>query len=149
MPILLDGNNLLHALSPSERSRSAVRRLVLEAARHERMAVTVVFDGPPPAGAPAEEVLGLVRVVYAGSRTADEVIVGRIPDGRAASQWSVVTDDRGLAARARDRGATTRTLSDWQQRPRTALPARPRAEPKLSAREVAEWEAYFKDGDNH
>ena len=150
MPILLDGNNLLHRLPASARSRSAVRALVLDATRHERMSVVVVFDGPPLRGAPAEETLGRVVVVYSGARTADETIVGRIPGGRAARQWVVVTDDRGLAERARLLGASTRTLGEWMARTRPA-PARPRTEPKLSSREVAEWEEFFSSGydDDH
>lgn len=145
MPILLDGNNLLHRLPASDRSRSSVRRLVLEATRHEKMSVVVVFDGPPPAGAPDHEPLGRVVVVYSGSVTADEVIIGRIPAGQAARQWSVVTDDRGLAARARRLGATSRTVREWMARPRPA-PPRPRTEPRLSSREVAEWEKFFEGG---
>jgi hypothetical protein len=53
MPLLLDGNNLLHRIPGPPRSRAEVRRLVLEVTRHERLAVVVVFDGPPPAGSPA------------------------------------------------------------------------------------------------
>jgi hypothetical protein len=145
MPILLDGNNLLHRLPASDRSRSSVRKLVLDATRHERMSVVVVFDGPPPAGAPDHEPLGRAVVVYSGSVAADEVIIGRIPAGQAARQWSVVTDDRGLAARARRLGATSRTLREWMARSRLA-PPRPRTEPRLSSREVAEWEEFFTGG---
>lgn len=144
MPILLDGNNLLHRLPATDRSRSSVRKLVLDATRHERMSVVVVFDGPPPTGTPKDEPLGRVVVVYSGSATADEVIIARIPSGQAARQWTVVTDDRGLAERARRLGASSRTLREWMARPRPA-PPRPRTEPRLSSREVAEWEEFFKD----
>ena len=143
MPVLLDGNNLLHRLPTADRSRAAVRRLVLDATRTERMSVTVVFDGPPPAGSPAEELLGRVLVIYSGPRTADEVILSKIPAGRAARQWIVVTDDRGLGRRARERGASVRALRQWQVRPRET-PARRRVEAKLSSREVSEWEEFFR-----
>ena len=145
MPLLIDGNNLLHRLPKPGRTRSAVRALVLEATRHERMSVVVVFDGPPPAGAPENEVLGRVAVVYSGASAADDVIIGRIPAGRRAREWVVVTDDRGLGGRARERGAATRTLAEWSARPRPA-PPKARAEAKLSSREVAEWEKVFKGG---
>ena len=105
MPIIVDGNNLLHRLPTTSRPRAEVRRLVLETTRHERIAIVVVFDGPPPTGSPSEESLGSVTVVYAGKAVADDVMIGRLPTGRAASQWAVVTDDRGLAERARGRGA--------------------------------------------
>jgi uncharacterized protein YaiI (UPF0178 family) len=147
MPILLDGNNLLHALPRSARSRAEVRRLVLDATRHESLSVTVVFDGPPPTGAPPREHLGSVTVVYAGSATADDVIVGLLPGGAAARQWSVVTDDRGLADRVRERGATVRRLADWRRRRKQRLPRRIEMESKLSSRDVAEWEQFFAEGD--
>ena len=145
MPLLVDGNNLLHRLPRSDRSRPAVRAMVLEATRHERMSVVVVFDGPPPAGSPEREVLGPVTVIYSGAAAADDVIIGRIPAGASARQWVVVTDDRGLAGRARERGAAVRTLGEWSARPRRA-PSRKHGEAKLSSREVAEWEKVFKGG---
>jgi predicted RNA-binding protein with PIN domain len=146
MPILLDGNNLLHRMPRAERSRSAVRTQVLEITRHESMSVTVVFDGPPPAGAPARESLGRVTVVYSGPRTADDLIVGMIPTGSAAKQFSVVTDDRGLSIRVKDRGAKVRSLGEWRGRRKQKTPVRPRVESKLSNREVSKWEDFFSRG---
>ncbi len=148
MPILIDGNNLLHRLPKDQRSRSAVRTQVLDLTRHEAMSVTVVFDGPPPAGAPTRESLGKVTVVYAGSRTADDVIVGMLPAGSAARQYSVVTDDRGLADRARDRGASVRRLAEWQGR-RKQRPRPTRFESKLSSHDIADWEAFFAGRNRH
>jgi len=148
MPILLDGNNLLHQLPRGARSRHEVRKLVLESVRHERMAVTVVFDGPPPTGSPPEEALGAVTVVYGGAVSADDVIIGRLPTDRTARQWVVVTDDRGLADRARQRGAAVRRLAEWHLKRRSA-PKRVRAESKLSSHEVAEWETYFGGTDDN
>ncbi len=148
MPLLIDGNNLLHRLPKSSRTRAGVRALVLEATRHERMSVVVVFDGPPAPGSPEHEALGRVAILYSGASSADEVIVGRIPAGRSARQWVVVTDDRVLADRVRQRGAATRTLAEWSARPRPT-PPRTRAEAKLSSREVAEWEEVFRGGRKH
>lgn len=145
MPILVDGNNLLHRLPGPGRSRAAVRRLVLEVSRHERMAVVVVFDGPPPSGSPGEESLGSVTVVYAGTAVADDVIVGRLPPGGEARQWAVVTDDRGLAGRVRQRGAEVRSLAQWRAKPK-ATPRRARVESKLSSHDIADWEAFFQEG---
>jgi len=148
MPILLDGNNLLHRMPTAQRSRSAVRKQVLEITRHETMSVTVVFDGPPPAGAPAKESLGRVTVVYSGSRTADDVIVSLLPSCSAAKQYSVVTDDRGLAERVKDRGAAVRSLAGWRGRRKAETPKRPRVESKLSSHDVAEWESFFAEGES-
>lgn len=147
MPILIDGNNLLHRLPREQRTREAVRREVLERTRHERLRVTVVFDGPPPEGAAAREHLGAVTVQYSGGRSADDMIVELIPHGPPARQWTVVTDDAGLRRRVVDRGAAVRSLAEWSgRRPRPA-PTRRRAEPKLSAREIDEWTAWFEHRD--
>lgn len=143
MPILLDGNNLLHRMPKSQRRRSAVRKQVLETTRHETMSVTVVFDGPPPDGAPARENLGRVTVVYAGSRSADDVIVNMLPDGPAAKQYTVITDDRGLADRVRDRRAKVRPLAEWQGRRKQKAPRRSTFESKLSSHDVQDWEDFF------
>jgi uncharacterized protein YaiI (UPF0178 family) len=145
VPIVIDGNNLLHRLKSAERRRRTVRNQVLEAVRREAMDVRVVFDGPPPAGVPPIEHLGRVQVIYSGARSADDVIVELIPPGRPAAQWIVVTDDRGLAGRVRQLGAGVRPLSAWRGR-RPRAHHRRRAEPRLSSREVAEWEEYFATG---
>ena len=117
---------------------------MLEATRHERMSVTVVFDGPPPKGSPSQESLGSVNVVYGGSKSADDVIISKLPSGREARQWVVVTDDRGLSDRAKNAGAAVRRLSQWGKRPQ-ASPKRPRTESKLSSHEITDWETYFSD----
>lgn len=144
MPILVDGNNLLHALPPDRRRRDEVRREVLERVRHESMQVTVVFDGPPPDAGPESESLGQVTVLYSGGRTADDVIVARIPEGPRGRQWVVVTDDVGLSRRARARGASTRTLAEWRrQRAPRRRGSRPARERPLSPSEVSEWAEFF------
>ena len=145
MPIVVDGNNLLHALPHGSRSRAAVRRLSLELVRRESMRLTVVFDGPPPAGTPERESLGRLTVVYSGSASADDLIVGMLPQGGQARSWSVVTDDGRLGQRARHRGARVRPLAEWSER-LLARPARAGDE-RLSEDEVAEWEAFFAGRD--
>lgn len=142
MPLLIDGNNLLHSLPPSERSRADVRQLVLETVRHERFQVTVVFDGPPPDGSPKVEHLGRVIVRYSGSSSADDVILRVLPDGSRALEWVVVTDDRELGKSVRDRGGRVLSLGEWNSR-RPKPPRRPTHEPKLSSHDIAEWESYF------
>lgn len=144
MPIIVDGNNLLYRMPRGDRTRAAVRRAILDATRHETRSITVVFDGPPPSGTPDRESLGRVTVVYSGSRSADDLIAAMLPAGAAAKQWSVVTDDRGLAGRVRAAGATTRRLADWRRR-KPPQPKRPRSEFRLSSNEIADWEAFFAD----
>jgi hypothetical protein len=145
MPVLIDGNNLLHSLPRDQRSRGDVRRRALEQVRNEGVRITVVFDGPPPAGSPSTEHLGRVTVRYSGSATADDLLISLIPDGRSSKQWVVVTDDRGLRDRARARGAGVRTLAQWQGRRRPRV-RRGGHEPRLSSNEIADWEEFFSSG---
>lgn len=145
MPIVVDGNNLLHSLPSRHRSRADVRSRALELVRNESVRIVVVFDGPPPQGSPADEHLGRVTVRYSGAASADDLIIGLIPGGRAAAQWVVVTDDRSLRERARSRGAGVRTLAEWRGR---RQPGKRRGvhESKLSSRDIADWESYFSTG---
>lgn len=144
MPVIVDGNNLLHSLPRPHRSRADVRKRTLELVRHEALKVVVVFDGPPPDGRPSTEHLGRVTVRYSAAAAADDVIIDMVPEGRAASQWVVVTDDRGLQARARSKGAEVRTLAQW--RGRRSDHRRSRHESRLSSHEIAQWEEYFSGG---
>jgi predicted RNA-binding protein with PIN domain len=144
MPVIVDGNNLLHRLPRPQRSRAEVRQRTLELVRHEALKVVVVFDGPPPEGSPLTEHLGRVTVRYSAAAAADDLIIDMVPEGRAASQWVVVTDDRGLRARARSKGASVRTLDQWRGRRPQAR--RPHHESRLSSHEIAEWEEYFSSG---
>jgi len=147
MPIVIDGNNLLHSLPPDQRSREAVRQRVLDQSRREKISVTVVFDGPPPDGAPSVEHLGSVTILYSGKTSADDLIINRLPSGSAARSWSVVTNDRGLGARVRERGASIRTLAQWTGRRGAKVhPGKPRPKPPLRAKEVEQWEKAVNEG---
>ena len=145
MPVVIDGNNLLHRLPPEQRSRADVRRRALDLVRHESVRLVVVFDGPPPAGSPTDEHLGKVHVRYSGAASADDVILKLLPDGRAAAQWVVVTNDRRLGDLARSKGAGVRTLAEWLGR-RGAPKKRDGYESKLSSHAIADWERYFSTG---
>ena len=147
MPVVIDGNNLLHSLPSGSNNRSGVRRQVLDAVRNEKVRITVVFDGPPPGGFPEVEHLGPVTVRYSGKTSADDVILQLIPQGSRASESVVVTDDQELRRRVRERGGTVRSLAQWRQRkPRKGRPKT--HEPKLSSHDVADWEAYFSSTKN-
>ena len=146
MPLILDGNNLLHSLPRGRRSREEVRRQALEAVRRQALSLTVVFDGPPPEASPEVEHLGRVTIRYSGGEAADEVILALLP-ARGRGQWVIVTDDRELRERARAKGARVRSLAEWAGS--RATPRRiSRHEPKLSSREIADWEAFFSQEGN-
>lgn len=147
MPVVVDGNNLLHSLPPQHRSRADVRRHSLDLVRRESLQVVVVFDGPPPQGSPSVEHLGRVTVRYSGVAAADDVIIGMLPAGREAAQWVVVTDDRALRARARSKGSSVRTLAEW--RARRPPPRRSAQESRLSSHEITQWEEFFAQGDDN
>ena len=97
MPWLIDGSNVLGAMRvdrQGEEGKRGLVRLLAAVARAKRTRVTCVFDGPEPAS--FAKTLGAVTVAFSGHRSADELIVERAASGRG---WSVVTSDRGLAAR--------------------------------------------------
>ena len=142
MPVIIDGNNLLHSLPSREQNRKSVRRRALDTVRHEGMSLTVVFDGPPPVGSPDPEHLGRLTIRYSGASSADDLILRLLPKAGRASEWVVITDDRALRGRVSERGAQVRTLQEWQSR-RPRKPRREPREPKLSSREVADWETFF------
>ena len=147
MPVIIDGNNLLHSLPSREQNRDSVRRRALDIVRHGGMSLTVVFDGPPPVGSPDPEHLGQLTIRYSGASSADDLILRLLPKSGRASQWVVITDDRALRNRIRELGAQVRTLREWQSR-KTRKPLRVSREPKLSSRELADWEAFFSSEGN-
>jgi hypothetical protein len=142
VPILVDGNNLLHRLPHRHRGRQELRQLCLDLVRREGLQLVLVFDGHPPAGGPTRESLGRLTIVYAAPRSADDAIIASLPPGSGARNFVVVTDDRELGQRARRAGARVRPLRDWW--PKLVAPeVEPTREGGLSADQVAEWEALF------
>jgi hypothetical protein len=147
MPVIIDGNNFLHSLPRREQNRDSVRRRALDTVRHGGMSLTVVFDGPPPIGSPNPEHLGRLTIRYSGASSADDLILRLLPTSGRASQWVVITDDRALRNRIREVGAQVRTLGEWQSR-KPRKPRRVPREPKLSSRELADWESFFASRDD-
>jgi hypothetical protein len=107
VPWVIDGSNAARG-----GDRSSVRRAALAIGRAERVRLVVFFDGAPPPGEPDEVRLGAVELRYVAH--ADGAILRLLgPRGRG---WRLVTDDRGLAARARDLGAeVVGTARFWQK----------------------------------
>ncbi|HUP63176.1 MAG TPA: NYN domain-containing protein [Thermoanaerobaculia bacterium] len=138
MPYLIDGSNVLGAMRVDRHSDDAKRglvRLLAGFARAKRTRVTCIFDGPEPASFGRH--LGSVSVVFSGPRAADELIVERAASGRG---WSVVTSDRGLAARVQRRQveivAPAAFIRDMESAASTSEGA------------DADWSAYFSDPKN-
>ncbi len=147
MPVIIDGNNFLHSLPSREQNRDSVRRRALDTVRQGGMSLTVVFDGPPPVGSPDPEHLGRLTIRYSGASSADDLILRLLRKSGRGSEWVVITDDRALRARVSEIGAQVRTLREWQSR-RPRKQRRVSREPKLSSREVADWETFFASRDD-
>ncbi len=116
--LLVDGTNLLHALSKS--SVAAPRSALIGRLRGvvpAPVAIDVVFDGPAEAGLRGERIASGLRVRYSGRRTADDLLLSLVdetrstdgPEGTAAVL--VVTDDRDLRHALHLKGARTARTS--------------------------------------
>jgi hypothetical protein len=138
MPWLIDGSNVLGAMRVDRHGDEGKRglvRLLASFARAKRTRVACIFDGPEPASFARS--LGAVTVAFSGGRSADDLIVERAAQGRG---WSVVTNDRGLAARVQRRQVEV------------IAPAAFIREMELAATSEGEtgddWDTYFSDETN-
>jgi len=136
--LLLDGNNLLHALSAGPAAApqaTLIGRLRAVIPAHVR--IEIVFDGAPDKGLHGTRLANGLTVRHAGRLTADAMLLrlvteatGGVPTGPTPALL-VVTDDGRLAQDLRTRGAGTIGTS-WMvrrlARPHLAAPSvgRPR-----------------------
>ena len=112
--LLVDGTNLLHALSQSKVAapRSALIGR-LRGAVPASVAIDVVFDGPSEPGLRGERIASGLRVRYSGGRTADDVLLSLVDETRAndgalgTAAILVITDDRDLRHALQAKGART------------------------------------------
>ena len=114
--LLVDGTNLLHALSRGAGAGAAPAATLigrLRAIIPAGVAIELVFDGPPERGLRNERIASGTLVRYGGPRSADAVILSLIDDVRmldgadGTATLLIVTDDRELKYSARMRGART------------------------------------------
>lgn len=139
MPFLIDASNVLGAMHVDRTSEESKRRLVTllaSFARAKKTRVTCIFDGPEPASFARH--LGPVSVAFSGSRPADDLIAERAAQGRG---WSVVTSDRGLAARVQRRHVEIVA-------PVTFIREMERAAASGESEPADDWAAYFSDDSN-
>ena len=137
--LLIDGNNLLHALRRgADRLPPAALIGRLRAAVPATTAIELVFDGPPERGVRGERIAHGVSVRYGGRFSADTVLVTLVEDvamvagaprgggSPATDAILVVTDDRELRLALQRRGARTAGTS-WlvtrMERPRLMAPS--------------------------
>ncbi len=115
--LLIDGNNLLHAISKASGGTGAAPPAALigrlRGAIPAAVTIELVFDGPAERGLRNERIASGLVVRYSGARTADSVILTMVEDVRlldgadGTASLLVVTDDRDLRHSTRLRGART------------------------------------------
>jgi hypothetical protein len=118
--LLIDGNNLLHALSKRAGAAPPAALLGrLRGAIPSPVAIELVFDGAPDPGLRGQRIASGVLVRHAGRLSADELLRSLVDDTRArpggaelTGRILVVTDDHALRASLRQRGART-AGSSW------------------------------------
>jgi hypothetical protein len=112
--LLIDGTNLLHALSrkPGAAPQAALigrLRAIVPAS----VGIELVFDGAPDPGLRGERIASGLIVRHAGRRSADELLLSLVEETRAAAGSEatgallVVSDDHALRASLRAKGART------------------------------------------
>jgi predicted RNA-binding protein with PIN domain len=136
MPWIVDGSNVLGAARAATDAKRELVRALGRFARAKRTRVVCVFDGVAPEHFGTH--LGGVTVVFSDARSADDLIVARVANGRG---WNVVTSDRALGARVAGRNVAVveprRLVAEIE-----SLPA---AEERGSA---DDWIGYFSDPKN-
>ena len=158
--LLIDGTNLLHALSrkPGAAPQAALigrLRAIVPAA----IGIELVFDGAPDRGMRGERVAAGLIVRHSGQRTADEVLLSLVDETRAVAGAAatgallVVSDDHALRASLRAKGART-AGSAWLlgrlDRPKLSAPSvgnrRPAATQPTDERDPATEPQRWKHG---
>ena len=149
LPVLIDGNNLLHAARDVDDPDRAPGRLALcqilsEWAQRARQRTQIVFDGPKPTGGLAEQIdAGVVQVQYSGPFSADAVLVEMIAKHSAARTLLVVSSDREIQRAAKRHLARTSRADNFWRSVRAML-AQP---PKMRADEPGEKRRGLKAAD--
>lgn len=114
MPVVIDGNNLIHAARSIGTSELLIGRSMLcdslgAWARRRRERVHVVFDGPAPPPELATQIAHPdILVTYSGPRTSADAVLNKVvASDSAARRLVVVSSDREVARNARRHDATS------------------------------------------
>jgi predicted RNA-binding protein with PIN domain len=142
MTILVDGSNLLGAIGAHtvDEAKRELVALLGSLARRRSSRVICFFDGERPV--PFATNLGAVSVRFSGRRSADDLIAAEVSGAR--SPQTVVTSDRGLAARVQGRRTEVIAAASFLAELRRAA-----AESNtVSQSSEDDWENYFSDPEN-
>ena len=124
--LLIDGSNLLHALTRGSGAGAAPPAAVIGRLRGVAPAsvqIDLVFDGPAERSLRGERIAPGLVVRYSGPRTGDEVIltlvdeISMVGGAEGTAAVLVVTDDRELRHRLKTRGARTAGCTWWPRSP--------------------------------
>ncbi len=111
MPVLIDGNNLLHAARGAAPEGPLPGRTMLctrvgEWARRRAQSVHLVFDGPAPTPDRAWQIANPdVCVSYSGGNSADAELIRILETDSAARRLLVVSSDHEIVRAAKRRRA--------------------------------------------
>ncbi len=99
--VIIDGNNLLHALREhgpiGSVGRETMVRMIERWSRQKQIDVTVVFDGPPPKGGLAQQMSPAgMTVRFSAPATADDLIVSAIQDEKHPASLRIISSDSAI-----------------------------------------------------
>lgn len=116
--IVIDGNNLLHAMHAHAPGRhvgreTLVRVLERWAQAHDHK-VTVAFDGAVPRGDMAKQMSSKrMAILFSGPETADDVIIRLVRQAKTPASIRVVTSDSVIRHEAKYRRCTCTRSEDF------------------------------------
>jgi len=146
MPVLIDGNNLLHAAQEDTPERPPGRSTLCDLlglwAERTGESVRVIFDGPAPTAARAQQIgHAAIEVAFSGAGVkADDVLIGLLDADSAPRRLRVVSSDREIIRAARRRQARPARSGEFWMELRRALerpPPAPRTLPKAKHQGLA------------
>jgi uncharacterized protein len=153
--IIIDGNNLLHAVYKIEEDSISIKDVELCRIIDQYLRLTgqdgqIIFDGIGPRDKSIYETLSFLEVFFSGSSAdADTVIEGKIKIDSAPKRLTIVSSDRRLRKAAHTRKATAIKSEDfWAEIQKQLSKKRPIPEPKakregLTELETKQWLDFF------
>ena len=145
--IIIDGNNLLHAVYKIEEDSISAKAIELCRIVSRYLKLTgqngeIIFDGAGPRDKSPFENIDIPEVFFAGAGSdADTVIEDKIRLDSAPKRLTIVSSDRRLRKAAHTRKATAVKSEDfWAEVQKQLSKKRPRPEPKAKSEGISEIE---------
>ena len=150
--VIIDGNNLLHAMyahAPMPTvGRETMVRVIEKWARSRPEKITLVFDGPVPAGGMARQ-MDSTRIIvkFSAPLTADDIIVKMIHKAKNPATIHVISSDTAILKEARYRKCrwtnavsfVGKVFDDGKDRPTDFHKPPPEKPQQVSEEESEEW----------